>query len=135
MGRPVSSLASYNSLSPSSPSPWKSPGDVLGLKAPPRIMLAPAFFIFSATSIICSLFSTEHGPAMTTIFFPPIFTPSTSIIVCSFLKSLETSLYGLDTKIVFSTPFIALILKKLSSPILLISPITATTTRSAPKFS
>ena len=42
IGRPVSSRASRRMESASTPSPWKLYGDVRGLNAPPRSIVAPA---------------------------------------------------------------------------------------------
>src|SRR5499433_858105 len=49
-GRPVRLRASARYLSPCSLSPWKAYGEVRGLKAPPRRILAPADLTASATS-------------------------------------------------------------------------------------
>ena len=49
---------------PSALSPWKSYGDVRGLNAPPRSIVAPEALTLFATEIICSSLSTEHGPAI-----------------------------------------------------------------------
>ena len=82
-GSPVAFLASSSSLRPLFCSPWKEYGEVLGLKAPPRSSPAPLFITSVATSVICSLVSIEHGPAMTWKLPPPIFLPATSITVSS----------------------------------------------------
>ena len=63
-GRPVSSLASRRIVSASSPSPWKVYGEVRGLKAPPRSIVAPASATARAVSSVCSRYSTVHGPAI-----------------------------------------------------------------------
>ena len=87
IGSPVSRRASARSLSPSSSRPWNAYGDVRGLNAPPRSTAAPAAFTRVATSSTCSRDSTEHGPAMTTIFRPPMPTLPT----CTTLLALRTS--------------------------------------------
>src|ERR1051326_8485293 len=66
------------SFKPGSPIPWKAYGDVRGLKAPARIIFAPALATDSAMVWICSRDSTEHGPAATTTSGPPTFKPRTS---------------------------------------------------------
>ena len=53
-GIPVRS-ASARILSPPRPCPWKLYGEVRGLKAPPRRMVAPAFWAWMAASISRSL--------------------------------------------------------------------------------
>ena len=70
--RPVSLRALASSFKPFSPRPWNSYGDVRGLNAPPRRMVAPAAFTASAVVSNCFSLSTEHGPAMTWNFFPPM---------------------------------------------------------------
>ena len=45
--------------------PWKEYGEVRGLKAPPRRIVAPASLQAIAVSITCSGVSTEQGPAIT----------------------------------------------------------------------
>ena len=42
-----------------------------GLNAPPRSTVAPASFTACATAVICSLLSTEQGPAIIASFLPP----------------------------------------------------------------
>ena len=64
IGRPVSSRASRSTSSASSPSPWKLYGEVRGLNAPPRSIVAPASATARAVSSVCSRYSTVHGPAM-----------------------------------------------------------------------
>ena len=63
-GSPVSSRASARIFSASEPRPWKLYGDVRGLKAPPRSMVAPAAFTARAVSSVCSRDSTVQGPAI-----------------------------------------------------------------------
>ena len=46
------------------PRPWKAYGEVRGLNAPPRRIVAPADFAICAASRVCSADSTAHGPAM-----------------------------------------------------------------------
>src|ERR1035438_469869 len=46
-------------------------GELRGLKAPPRITVAPAAATISADRSICSRFSTLDGPAITTTRLPP----------------------------------------------------------------
>src|SRR3989338_5898261 len=102
--KPVCLATSRRSLSPSSPNPWKEYGEVLGLKAPPRRICAPASFTALAVSISIWRFSTEHGPAMMMTCLPPILRPLTVTMLSSGRNSLETSLYGLRTGMTFSTP-------------------------------
>ena len=45
--------------------PWNVYGEVLGLKAPPRSMSAPAAFTARAVATVCSSVSTAQGPAIT----------------------------------------------------------------------
>ena len=45
--------------------PWKEYGDVRGLKAPPRRIVAPASLHAWQDASTCSGVSTEHGPAIT----------------------------------------------------------------------
>ena len=63
--------------------PWKEYGEVRGLKAPPRRMVAPASLTALAVANTCSGVSTEQGPAMIAKWPPPIFTPLTSTMVSS----------------------------------------------------
>ena len=63
-GSPVSSRASCRISSASSPRPWNVYGDVRGLNAPPRSIVTPAAATQRAVSIVCSRYSTVHGPAM-----------------------------------------------------------------------
>ena len=71
MGSPVCSRAWQSMSSPSYANPWKEYGDVRGLNAPPRSTVAPASFTACATAEICSLLSTEQGPAIIASFLPP----------------------------------------------------------------
>ncbi len=104
------------------------------MKAPPRSMWAPLCFRASATSRICSWFSTAHGPATTTSFFPPIFTPRPrSTTVESGLVSREASLYGDRMGITFSTPGCAS--RQVSFSLLRSSPMAPKMTRSVPLLS
>src|SRR5438477_2216806 len=79
IARPVSRRALARSLSPFSPSPWNSYGEVRGLNAPPRKTVAPASLTAFAVAISCFSLSTEHGPAITWNFRPPITLPRTSM--------------------------------------------------------
>lgn len=74
MGRFVLSDASFKYFTASKPSPWKSKGLVLGLKAPPLRMSMPLTFKAFASSIICSRDSMEQGPAIIIGLSPPTFT-------------------------------------------------------------
>ena len=78
-------------------------GDVLGLKAPPRSILAPAAFTDRATSKICSSDSTEQGPAITWKYPPPSFCSPISITVSSGWNLRLAFLYGSDTRFTSST--------------------------------
>ena len=62
IGSPVSSRASRRISSASTPSPWKVYGEVRGLNAPPRSIVAPAAATARAVSSVCSRYSTVHGP-------------------------------------------------------------------------
>src|SRR4051794_22169130 len=103
-GSPVSSRASRRIVSASSPSPWNVYGDVRGLKAPPRSIVAPASFTARAVASVCSRYSTVHGPAISPKNSSPTFRPSTSITVGSGETSRETSLYGFRIGSTCSTP-------------------------------
>ena len=46
------------------PSPWNVYGEVRGLNAPPRSIVAPASATARAVSSVCSRYSTVHGPAI-----------------------------------------------------------------------
>ena len=72
VARPVSSEAVFMYLKPSSSSPWKEYGEVRGLYAPPRRMVAPAFFTALAMHSNCSSVSTAHGPDMIVRLSGPI---------------------------------------------------------------
>ena len=74
IGRFVISDASFKYFNPSKPSPWKSKGLVLGLKAPPRRISMPISFKAFASSIMCSRDSMEHGPAIIIGLPPPTVT-------------------------------------------------------------
>ena len=103
IGRPTSSFTAQRMSSPSSPSPWKEYGLVLGLKAPPRRRLAPDSLAAFATSSTCSKDSTEQGPAISPRCPPPIFTPDTSITESSGWNARLASLYGSWTCMTLST--------------------------------
>ena len=103
IGKPVSAFASFNKFNPSYFNPWKLYGEVLGLNAPPLKKLAPYFFTSFATKDICSLLSTEQGPAIMAILFPPIVWPLTSITVFSGWNNLFAFLKGSWTFITLST--------------------------------
>ena len=104
IGSPVSSRASRRMASASTPSPWKAYGDVRGLNAPPRSIVAPAAATTRAVSSVCSRVSTVHGPAMSPNQPSPILRPRASITVGSGEISRETSLYGLRIGSTCSTP-------------------------------
>ena len=119
IGNPVLAFASFNNSKPSYFNPWKLYGEVLGLNAPPLKKLAPCFFTSFATSAICSLFSTEQGPAITAILFPPIVWPLISITVFSGWNNLFAFLKGSWTCITLSTLGLASIYE---GSILVVSP-------------
>ena len=79
IGSPVSFFASERRRMPSAPMPWNAYGEVRGLNAPPRSIVAPDAFTDFAMPTICSSDSTEQGPAMTENEPPPSFTPEQSI--------------------------------------------------------
>jgi hypothetical protein len=91
-GSPVTSRASARIARPSDPRPWKLYGDVRGLKAPPRSMVAPAAATARQLSMVCSRDSTVHGPAMRPKWFPPRRRPPTWMTVGSGVESEDTSL-------------------------------------------
>jgi hypothetical protein len=74
--------------------PLKANGDVRGLNAPPRSIDAPPARTASATSSVCSLDSTVHGPAIRqNVSPPPIVRPAISKRLGSWwLSSDEASL-------------------------------------------
>ena len=127
--RPTSSATERIIFKPSTPSPWKSYGDVRGLKAPPRKNCAPHALTALAASNNCSRLSTEQGPAITAKWPPPIFTPSISITLSSFLNSRLTNLYFSVIDTVFSTPEKEFIC---NVAIFFLSPITPTITLDEP---
>jgi hypothetical protein len=49
---------------PFSPSPWNAYGDVRGLYAPPRRIVAPASLAIRQAATVCSSLSTAQGPAI-----------------------------------------------------------------------
>ena len=61
-GKPVSSRASPGSRAPRRRAPGSAYGEVRGLNAPPRSIVAPAAATARAVSSVCSRYSTEHGP-------------------------------------------------------------------------
>ena len=63
-----------------------------GLKAPPRIMRAPAACTAWATRPTWSRVSTVQGPAITMTSGPPTLTPAMSTTVSAGLKVRPTSL-------------------------------------------
>ena len=63
-GSPVAVLTSARISSPRTPRPWKAYGEVRGLNAPPRRIVAPAAFAMCAASSVCCGDSTAHGPAI-----------------------------------------------------------------------
>jgi hypothetical protein len=77
---------------------------VRGLNAPPRSMVAPAFFTACAVLTICSRVSTEHGPAMTWIVFPPTVRLPTCSWLSSGFTSRLTSLNGCEMATASTTP-------------------------------
>ena len=83
-------------------------GDVRGLNAPPRSIVAPAAATTRAVSSVCSRYSTEQGPAISPKAESPICRPLTSITVGSGTSSRATSLYGFRIGTTWSTPGIAL---------------------------
>ena len=104
IGRPVSAFASRSSSSASSPRPWNVYGDVRGLNAPPRSIVAPASATARAVASVCSRLSTLHGPAISPKYVSPTRRPSTSITVGSAASSRATSRYGLTIGTTCSTP-------------------------------
>jgi hypothetical protein len=89
-GSPVAARASARISRPGTPSPLKTNGDVRGLKAPPRSIVAPAAATVRATSSVCSRVSTVHGPAIRqNAFSPPTVRPSTLKIVGSWCASSD----------------------------------------------
>ena len=103
IGSPVAFLASCKSSIPLPFRPWKSYGEVLGLKAPPLSIFAPASLTAFATATICSSLSTEQGPAIMQKCPPPIFTPLTSITVSSGWNLRLQHLNDSDTLVTDST--------------------------------
>ena len=69
--------------------PWNEYGDVDGLNAPPRRIVAPAALTARAVVISCSSDSTVQGPAIMTNSSPPITTPSTVTVLFSGRYSRE----------------------------------------------
>ncbi len=86
-------LAAARSIrKPSSPSPWKLYGELRGLNAPPRRILAPAFFTAAAAALTCSSVSAEQGPAITMTSSPPMRTSPTDTTLPSGLNARLASL-------------------------------------------
>src|SRR3954468_20980149 len=104
-GSPVSARASSRITSASVPRPWNENGDVRGLNAPPRSIVACGSTA-RATASVCSRDSTVHGPAIRQNgASPPTPRPFTSTVVASWwLSSLDASLYGRLIGITWSTP-------------------------------
>jgi hypothetical protein len=69
------SLVFLSIFNPSTPNPWKSYGDVRGLKAPPLINFSPLACKSAATASTCSCDSTEHGPKTNDLLPSPIIPP------------------------------------------------------------
>jgi hypothetical protein len=76
-GRPVSARTSARISSAGSPRPWNAYGEVRGLKAPPRRIVAPASRAIRQAASVCSRDSTAHGPANSVTVPGPIGTPPT----------------------------------------------------------
>src|SRR5699024_535328 len=75
----------------SSPSPWKSYGDVRGLNAPPLMNFSPLLAKSCATVSTCSCDSTEHGPNTNCFLLLPTIAPlSNCTIVSSGFNLRET---------------------------------------------
>ncbi len=129
IGKPVSLLAIFKSSMPVPFKPWKSYGEVLGLKAPPLSIFAPAAFTAFAMPTICSSVSTEHGPAIMQKFPPPILTPLTSITVSSGWNFLLQHLNDSETLVTDST-ISRLSMRSLST--LVVSPIRPMTVLKSP---
>jgi hypothetical protein len=94
-GNPNRRRASWRISIPCSPRPWNEYGDVLGLKTSPRITVAPASFAARTADIVCSSFSTAHGPAISVNESRPIGTVPILTTVVSGWRSRDTILYGL----------------------------------------
>src|SRR4030095_10233934 len=92
--RLCASAALRSIFSPCSPSPWNAYGELRGLNAPPRRILAPARLTAAAVTGACSSVSAEHGPAMTMTSSPPIRTSSMVTMVSSGRKVRLARLYG-----------------------------------------
>src|SRR5687768_16805221 len=73
-GSPVAARTSASSSSASSPIPWNVCGEVRGLYAPPRSIVAPSRRTARAVSPSIARPSTEHGPAITTTSDSPTVT-------------------------------------------------------------
>ena len=103
-GSPVRSRASARSRRPAMPSPWKAYGEVRGLNAPPRRIVAPAAATASAVSNSCSRLSTEHGPAIIVSDPSPMTASRTRMTVSSGWNSREVSLNGRLIGVTVATP-------------------------------
>ena len=86
------------------PRPWKAYGEVRGLNAPPRRMVAPAALTASAVSNSCSRLSTEQGPAIIVSEPSPMTASSTRMTVSSGWNSREVSLNGRLIGVTDATP-------------------------------
>ena len=86
------------------PRPWKAYGEVRGLNAPPRRIVAPAAATASAVSNSCSRLSTEHGPAIIVSDPSPMTASRTRMTVSSGWNSREVSLNGRLIGVTEATP-------------------------------
>src|SRR4029453_6271713 len=106
-------------------------GDVRGLNAPPRKILAPDSLTIVAMDRICSLLSTEHGPQIrTTSSCSPSRTSPISTEEAP-RESRAASLYGFSTGTIASTPCIAAMAFSRRSAS---GPMTPMITRDAPRL-
>ena len=94
IGSPVSRFAVRSMSMPGLPSPWNAYGEVRGLKAPPRSIVAPDALTAFATA----------SPAITEKFPPPTFTPEQSMIVSSGWNFRFAALNGSWMRWTDSTP-------------------------------
>lgn len=101
------------------------------MNAPPRSIDAPDAFTADAMAPICAGVSMEHGPAMTTSFFPPTFTPATSMTESCGWKARLARLYGSCTRMTLSTHSL---LRKSRSSRLVVSPTSPRTTLLEPRL-
>ena len=86
------------------PSPWKAYGEVRGLNAPPRRIVAPAAATASAVSNSWSRLSTEQGPAIIVSDPSPMTASMTRMTVSSGWNSREVSLNGRLIGVTEATP-------------------------------